>query len=187
MRFITLFLESVGGRWFFLPATITGLAGLVALLQAQGVTGIPEISWWALAFFALAPLTAWSVVGLLKKVVSLEAEISGLTSRLDQRAKRALAATTIQGVIEDFIVFKNQLHDLVDVSEIEETAEHFGKNKLEIFNKLSGVISAPEIYAMSVCPPTAFGYNGNPKRSKMMTNLDAYIRNAQSTLIRYVD
>lgn len=187
MRYVSIFIESVGGRWFFLPATVTGLAGLVAILRARGVTWVPEISWWALAFFALAPLTVWSVIGLLKKVVSLEKEISQLNTRLDEKERRNRAAEMLQTVIEDFIALKNRLFlfDYVVVSEIEQAEATFEAEKLAIFQKLAGILSGPEIYSLSIIQPSSFAYAGNPKRSVMMIKLDSYIKHARDALIKY--
>jgi hypothetical protein len=72
VRYLKTFFASVGGRWFILPATVSGLAGLVSLLQSFGLTWVPDISIWALILFAVLPISAWSIGGLLLKVVKLE-------------------------------------------------------------------------------------------------------------------
>jgi hypothetical protein len=185
MRYVTLFVEAVGGRWFFLPATVTGLAGLMALLQAQGVTWIPATNWWALAFFALLPVTMWSVAGLLKKAVSLERENASIKGTLDQRAHRTQAASSLTVAIEELIQFKNRVAATNQELEIEQAASTFDQDRQAIFNRLGGVLSAPEIYAISLTTPTSMSYAGNTRRSEMMLKIDCYIANARNTLSRY--
>ena len=68
---IKIFVASTGGRLLLLPATVTGLVGIVGIAKGLGLD-MPGISWWAIAFFALLPISVWSIVGLIRKVTELD-------------------------------------------------------------------------------------------------------------------
>ena len=75
MEYIKIFFAAVGGRFFLLPGFVSGMAGLVGLLKGLGMSGLPDISWWAIALFVVLPLSLWSVPALVLKVVKLERQL----------------------------------------------------------------------------------------------------------------
>ncbi len=75
MRYLSVFLASVGGRWFWLPGFVSGAAGLTVLLKSLGMTWLPGISYWALALFVILPISIWSIPALVRKVSKLQEQI----------------------------------------------------------------------------------------------------------------
>ena len=76
MRYLSAFINSVGNKWAMLPGFISGGVGVVGTLGNLGVTWLPEISWWAIAFFVLLPISLWSLPTLVVKVVRLEERLA---------------------------------------------------------------------------------------------------------------
>lgn len=75
MRYWTALSESVGGKWFFLPSFLSGTIALYDRFREWGINPLPELSGWTIAFLAILPISLWSIIGLLRKVVLLEKKL----------------------------------------------------------------------------------------------------------------
>ncbi len=75
MGYLRILFQSVGGRWFLLPGFVSGTAGLIVLLKGLGMIWLPDISYWALAFFVVLPISIWSIPALVRKVSHLQEQI----------------------------------------------------------------------------------------------------------------
>lgn len=74
-NYVSAISKAVGGRLFLLPAAASGIIGLYGFVQSQ-VYWLPKLSLWALLPIASLPLLVWIVVGLLSRVVELEARLA---------------------------------------------------------------------------------------------------------------
>ena len=96
-------------------------------------------------------------------------------------------AAALQRTIEEFSAFKIRIRELGDNRSIDQAYTTFKQDRLDIFNKLSGLLSDPEIYAMNM--PTTSGvptyYAGHPRRSTMLNIIDSCMDNARETLLKY--
>ena len=55
-----------------LPGFMSGVVSLWNVFREYGMTSLPELSGWAIALFALLPISSWAIIGLLIRVVSVE-------------------------------------------------------------------------------------------------------------------
>jgi hypothetical protein len=98
MGHVREFFRAVGGKWFLLPGIVSGCIAFLTLLQGFGVTIIPEVSVWAMAFFAIVPISAWAIAGLLHRVVELDRKITALEASSGPLIRLSEAAVAKQNI-----------------------------------------------------------------------------------------
>ncbi|SDB51983.1 hypothetical protein [Bauldia litoralis] len=76
MEYLKAYLSAVGGRLFLLPSVISGIVGLLGILKGLGVGFLPEITAPWLILLAFSIVAAWSIAGLLNKVVTLQRQVA---------------------------------------------------------------------------------------------------------------
>lgn len=83
MRYWKALWESVGGKWILLPGFLSGTIGLWEAFRGWGLSFLPELSGWAIAFFAMLPISSWVIGGILIKIVKLEKKLEPKISLSD--------------------------------------------------------------------------------------------------------